>query len=530
MAAAAGGRPGGAAHLRLGLRLRRGSWLTGPIALFALLRIPSFLEPHWYTDEAGYVTTARSLLEGKVLYSQVWNNKPPIHLWTVAVVIQLFGTGEAALHTITFVTGLLTLLAVAYLGDRLLGRRRTVVALLVVAVLLGTPLVDAELLIPESLLIAPVAWAGAILLTRVTVPDRRRWPLWPIGVGALAALAIGYQQTALAETCAFGLILAIVGRATWRRVTVYAGTVVAITAAWLIPAIVTAGAGKVAYALVGFWIPFTEYRYSGDAAGHTLLHLLLPAGVLALLVVGAWLCRRDRDLRWGLWVWAGAALLVPALARQPWAHWLVPSIAPAVLALSGLPLRSPVGAARLRRLAGAGLVAATLLAAAGASGAGLDWVDIIDGSSHNLLYYYGGAASLLTGARSLEAYQDQFDYRFPEDAAVSAWLTAHGLDGSSAVVWSDDAWLYDDNQLQLMLPTPPIYNDEALLGNYGPVARRVAELDPEVVVTEGEARQSYPEINSVLTAGYREVDQSGTEIVWVQDGMVAAVTASPAAG
>jgi len=80
MAAAAGGRPGGAAHLRLGLRLRRGSWLTGPIALFALLRIPSFLEPHWYTDEAGYVTTARSLLEGKVLYSQVWNNKPPIHL------------------------------------------------------------------------------------------------------------------------------------------------------------------------------------------------------------------------------------------------------------------------------------------------------------------------------------------------------------------------------------------------------------------------------------------------------------------
>ena len=137
---------------------------------------------------------------------------------------------------------------------------------------------------------------------------------------------------------------------------------------------------------------------------------------------------------------------------------------------------------------------------------------------------------MLTGARSLEAYQDQFDYRFPEDAAVSAWLTAHGLDGSSAVVWSDDAWLYDDNQLQLMLPTPPIYNDEALLGNYGPVARRVTELDPEVVVTEGASRKSYPEINSVLTAGYREVDQSGTEIVWVQDGMVAAVLASSGAG
>jgi 4-amino-4-deoxy-L-arabinose transferase-like glycosyltransferase len=530
MAAAVEGRLGGAAHLRLGHRLRRGFWLTGPIALFTLLRIPSFLEPHWYTDEAGYVTTARSLLQGKVLYTQVWNNKPPIHLWTVAVVIQLFGTSEAALHTITFATGVLTLLAVAYLGNHLLSRRRTLVALFVVAVLLGTPLFDAELLVPESLLIAPITWAGAILLTRVGAPDRRRWPLWPVAVGVLAGLAVGYQQTALSETCAFGLILAIVGRVTWRRVTVYATTVLAVTAAWLIPAIVTAGAGKVAYALVGYWIPFTQYRYTGGGAGHVLLHLILPAGVLALLVVGAWLCRRDREPGWGLWVWAGAALLVPAVARQPWAHYLIPSLVPTVLALSSLPLRSPMGAALPRRLAGGALVVGTLLAAAGASAAGMDWVDIINQNPHNVFNYYGGAASVLTRGQSLEAYQDQFDYRVPEDSAVSAWISAHGLDGSSAVVWSADAWLYDDNQLQLILPTPPIYNDESLLGNYGPVARRVAELDPEVVVTEGEARQSYPEINSVLTAGYREVDQSGTEIVWVQDGMVAAVTASPAAG
>ncbi len=530
MAAAAGGQAAGAARPRLRFRLPRGFWLTGPIAIFTLLRIPSFLEPHWYTDEAGYVTTARSLLQGKVLYTQVWNNKPPIHLWTVAVVIQLFGTSEAALHTITFVTGVLTLLAVAYLGSHLLGRRRTVVALLVVAVLLGTPLFDAELILPESLLIAPITWAGAILLTRVGAPDRRRWPLWPVGVGVLAGVALGYQQTALAETCAFALILAIVGRATWRRVAVYATTVVAVTAAWLIPAIVTAGAGKVAYALVGYYIPFTQYRYTGGGAGHVLVHLVLPAGVLALLVAGAWLCRRDREPRWGLWVWAGAALLIAAVARQPWAHYLIPSIVPTVLALSSLPLRSPAGATLSRRLAGGALVVGTLLAAAGASSAGMDWVNILGENTHNVLFYYGGAASVLTRGQSLVAYQDQFDYRVPEDSAVSAWISAHGLDGSSAVVWSADAWLYDDNQLQLILPTPPIYNDEALLGNDGPVAHRVAALDPEVVITEGSSRQSYPEINSVLTAGYREVDQSGTEIVWVRDDLVAAVMASPSAG
>jgi hypothetical protein len=308
---------------------------------------------------------------------------------------------------------------------------------------------------------------------------------------------------------------------------VYAIAVAAVTAAWLVPAVVTAGAGKVAYALVGYWIPFTQYRYSGGGAGHLLLHLVLPVGVLVLLVVGAWLCRRDREPRWGLWIWAGAALLVPAVARQPWAHYLIPSLVPTVLACSSLPLRSPAGATLSRRLAGGALVVGALLAAAGASSAGMDWVDIINQNPHNVFVYYGGAASVLTRAQSLASYQDQFDYRVPEDSAVSAWISAHGLDGSSAVVWSADAWLYDENQLQLILPTPPIYNDETLLGNYGPVARRVAALAPEVVVTEGSSRQSYPEINSVLTAGYQEVDQSGTEIVWVRNGAVAAVTASP---
>ncbi len=192
---------------RLGNRL----WLIAPGLLYAILRVPSFLEPHWYTDEAGYVTTARSLLQGKVLYSQIWTNKPPIDIWTVAVVTRLVGDSEAALHVVTFLSGLITLGAIAYAGTRVLGRRRTAVALLIAAALLGSPLFDAELLVPESLLIAPITWAGAILVTRVGSPDRARWPLWPAAVGALAAVAIGFQQTALAETCAFGLVLSMVG-------------------------------------------------------------------------------------------------------------------------------------------------------------------------------------------------------------------------------------------------------------------------------------------------------------------------------
>jgi len=82
----------------------------GPSVLFySLLRIPSFFEPHWYTDEAGYATTAREMLRGKLLYVDIWNNKPPLHLWTVAAIVRIFGSGEVAFHLTTYVFGLLTL-------------------------------------------------------------------------------------------------------------------------------------------------------------------------------------------------------------------------------------------------------------------------------------------------------------------------------------------------------------------------------------------------------------------------------------
>jgi 4-amino-4-deoxy-L-arabinose transferase-like glycosyltransferase len=534
VAAAAGGRLQAAASRPPGYRLRSRVWLIGPLALYGLLRIPSFLEPHWYTDEAGYVTTARALLQGKVLYSQIWTNKPPLHIWTVAAVIQLLGTSEVALHALTFLTGLLTLLAIAFAADRLLGRRRTVVALVLAAVMLGTPLLDAELILPESLLIVPMAWAGALLLTRVGTPDTRRWPLWPVAVGALAAGGIAYQQTALADTFAFGLILATAGRASWRRVATFAATVAGLTAAWLIPALVTAGAGKVAYALVDYWVQFSQGQVEGAGQGSLPIPIVFRAifalVVLGLVVSAAWLHRRDPDPSWALWVWAAAALLVPVVALQPYPHYLLPSLAPTALALSSLGLRLPAEAPSSRRLGRAGLIVATGLGMVGAAPTGLDWAPAFFNGNHGFTTYYAGAFATLTRGQSLTAYQDQFDYRVPEDGAVAAWIKAHGLDGSSAVVWSADAWLYDMNDLQLLLPTPPIYNDEHLVGYDGPLAQKVADLDPAIVITEGQSRTDWPEIDPVVDTGYTDVDESGSEIVWLRDALVASVMGPPGLG
>ena len=280
---------------------------------------------------------------------------------------------------------------------------------------------------------------------------------------------IGYQQTALAETCAFGLILAIVGRATWRRVAVYAAH----------------GGGRhrrladprhrhrrgregrlCPGRLLDPLHPSTAT--SGDAARATRCSTwLLRRGVLALLVVGAWLCRRDRDPRWGLWVWAGAALLVPALAEAavgPLPGALARpggagSQQPPAALTGGRRPPAPAGRSRARRRHPAGRWR-------GRPRPG--WTGSTSSTGQPQPPLLLRRRRLVADPRrSLRPTRTSSTIASPRTAAVSAWITAHGLDGSSAVVWSADAWLYDDNQLQLMLPTPPIYNDEALLGNTG---------------------------------------------------------------
>ena len=49
-----------------------------PYVLSIILRIPSFFEPHWYTDTGIYSAIAEALNHNGVLYKTIIDNKPPL--------------------------------------------------------------------------------------------------------------------------------------------------------------------------------------------------------------------------------------------------------------------------------------------------------------------------------------------------------------------------------------------------------------------------------------------------------------------
>ena len=507
-------------------------WLPSAVA-FAVLRLPSLLQPHWYTDEAGYAAAGREMLRGKIPYSQIWNNKPPLHLATVGLVVKLFGSSETALHLLTFVFGAVALAGVGYMARHLFVPWKATIVLLCAAGLLGLPLFDADLAIPESLLIAPATWAAAIVVVRLH-EGRTGGVGWAIGAGLLAAITVCYQQTAIADAGALGLILLLHPNARRRHFVAYATTGIAATAAWVVPIAVLAGAHTLGFALITFYTG--DYNLSALPGAHDPSHFALLGLVVLLAVAGAAIGRRLRGGPvWMLGVWAAAALIVPAAAQQPFAHFAGPAAIPVLLFVAALlpGQRRSVGAADAsprRRAAMGALVAAPLLAAVIVGGlmarsAGVDWVPSWGTAYANgyrtLTTYYFGAFEAMTGQLAWIDWESQWDDRSPADTITAAWLRQHGWAGHSAVVWSSDAWPYLLSDLPVLLPTPPIYNDFALLGTNGEVTNRVATIAPEIILTSDNDVLAFPEIQSLLNSRYRLVFTTGPDHVYLRDDVAA---------
>ena len=84
--------------------------------------------------------------------------------------------------------------------------------------------------------------------------------------------------------------------------------------------------------------------------------------------------------------------------------------------------------------------------------------------------------------------------------------------------------MYALADLQIVLPTPPVYNDEVLLGFHGPVEQFVAAARPVVIVVAADSLRQYPEITKLLDGvTYVEKFESFPDTVWVRADIAAQI-------
>jgi len=65
-------------------------WIIILLAVVLILRIPTFFEPFSYGDETIYLTLGEGIKQGKVLYKDIHDNKPPLLYILAAIAGNVF--------------------------------------------------------------------------------------------------------------------------------------------------------------------------------------------------------------------------------------------------------------------------------------------------------------------------------------------------------------------------------------------------------------------------------------------------------
>ncbi len=131
-------------------------FLSVALILFSLLRIPSVIEPYWYGDEGIYEVIGMALSQGRILYSEIWDNKPPL----LYVIYSLFAGDQFYVRLLSLIFGFLSV-AVIFAILRKIFKNPLAIALPTIffAFVFGSPLIEGNVANAENFLILPILLA-----------------------------------------------------------------------------------------------------------------------------------------------------------------------------------------------------------------------------------------------------------------------------------------------------------------------------------------------------------------------------------
>lgn len=192
-------------------------WLTYLMfaSLNLIIRLPSFLEPVWYVDEALYILIGKQLAAGSVLYRDIVDHKPPL-VYFLAYLIP----NQAGLRLLMYISSTFGAIffhqLIALLVPNLKKLQQTFYTLIFI-VLMGIPAFEGYIFNAEPIYL-PFSLAALVLFLKIKQPAATADPQQVLpaqtnrnaliyGVGLLLGLAIFTKITALLYAIPISLLL-----------------------------------------------------------------------------------------------------------------------------------------------------------------------------------------------------------------------------------------------------------------------------------------------------------------------------------
>ena len=402
--------------------------------LFFFLRLPSLAEPYWYGDEGIYQTIALALNRGYTLYSQIWDNKPPLLYYTYA----LFGGDQFFLRLLSLTFGLASIVLFFRLAVQLFQERKAVIAsTLGFTLLFGLPTFEGNIANAENFMLPFSIAAGYLVYLATERAQKQRYLLL---AGMLLGIAFLYKIVGIFDFAAFlvfFLIVSLPGQVSFRPL------VRAMTDSWRQFAALTAG---FVLPFILSIIYFLSKGVLGDYIQATFLStvwyvgcnnfFLFPQGMLiskllllSVIVIGL-AVNRDTVSKPVLFicVWFVFSLFNSFFLHRSYTHYLIVLI-PSFALVFGMLFCSKT---QYKYFLTGGLVVMSYLL----------FTFFTHWSLTKTVGYYANSVDFLTGQKTLAAYEEFFDPRTPRDSRIVRFILGRAKDEPSMFMWGNAARLY----------------------------------------------------------------------------------------
>lgn len=416
------------------LEKNRNFWFLLIISIFFFfLRFPSLFEPYWYGDEGIYQTLGLGIDNGRLLYRDIFDNKPPF----LYALYAILSSDQFLLRLASLIFGLLSLGIFFKLSQKLLeNSRASYIATFAFALFFGLPLIEGNIANAENFMLLFNISAGFLIFKTLDLSVNKRLMIL-FSAGFMLGVSFLFKIVGLFDFAAFLTFLLFVNFSkNFKDI--------------LKPKNLLIELKNVAPFLVGFIIPvaivFTYFLFSGGfeyfikatfannvgyvGYGNKFIIpqglLILKLGILATVLSFIFLKRNILNHQTVfIYVWVLFSLFNAFFSQRPYTHYVLVAI-PALCLLLGLVfVRNKTFIFNLIFLS------FTIV---------LLYLNF--GFYKKTIFYYQNFVSFMIGQKTASQYQRFFDGNTPNDYELSSYINRVAKKNDNIFIWGNNAQVY----------------------------------------------------------------------------------------
>lgn len=404
--------------------------------VFFLLRLPSLFEPYWYGDEGIYQVLGMGIKSGKLLYRDIFDNKPPL----LYVLYSFFNGGQFGVRVLNLLFGVISILIFFFLTKKMFkSDKASYVSTSIFALSLAIPAFEGNIANAENFMIPITLFVGLILYLIISNANkkaiRKNTLLFLAGIGL--GISFLFKIVAIFDFAAFFLFLAFSDPTFKLHTAKKISSIISLfrklssfVLGFILPIAITA----LIFLLSGAFQDFTRATFFSNVGyvgyGNKFI---IPQGLLIfkLLLLGAFtlfiLWKKEKLTLPGIFVylWLGFSIFNAFFSQRPYTHYLL-TLVPAFCLLLAFAIANK----KWQRFSFVLVIITVFLC--------LKSFNIY----HKNVAYYKNFLSFMNGEKTASRYQAFFDRRTPIDYQLAEYISQNTKDSDNIFVWGNNAQLY----------------------------------------------------------------------------------------